>query len=85
MINIDLTSVNVKTACFNGIFDGNDPPYEDIDLYVRFQNDIFAFVYGSERQNLLREINNNEYVIFILGDSLSGEIERKENNHIYLT
>jgi len=51
LLNIDLSSVTAKTACLNGIFDGNEPLYDNVDLYIKFDNDIIVYVFGSERQN----------------------------------
>lgn len=85
LLNIDTSSYIVSTSCFNGIFDSTEPPYEGVDLYVRFNNDIRIFIYGSIPLSPLKELKDNEYVIFILSDNINGNIERKANGYIYLT
>ena len=85
LLNIDLSDTKVPTGCFNGIFDGTEPPYEDADFYVRFQNGIGVYVYGSIPCKELKELKNDEYVLIVLSDDLNGNIERKANRHIYIT
>ena len=46
ILGIDLTDVSVVTACFNGVNDGSKPPYDNVDLYIKFTNGIKVFVYG---------------------------------------
>lgn len=36
LLGIDLSNTITRTACLNGIFDGNIAPYENIDLYIRY-------------------------------------------------
>jgi hypothetical protein len=84
LLNIDLSDTTVTTGCFNGIFDGMEPPYENVDFYVRFQNGIRVYVYGSIPYKELKELKNNEYVLIVLSDDLNGYIERKGNRHAYI-
>ena len=46
ILGIDLSDVLIVTACFNGVNDGSDPPYVNVDLYIKFNNDIKVFVYA---------------------------------------
>lgn len=85
LLNIDLSDTTVPTGCFNDIFDGTEPPYEDVDFYVRLQNGIRVYVYGSIPYRELKKLKNNEYVLIVLSDDLNGNIERKANRHIYIT
>ena len=84
LLDIDLSSASVKTACLNGIFDGTKPPYDDIDIYIRFNNDIRVFVYGSIPNEPLKELDEKEYVLIVLSDNLNGQIERNLNRHTYI-
>ncbi len=83
--NIDLSSATVLAGCFNGISDGTKPPYDDVDFYIRLSNDIRVFIYGSMRDRMVKELKDNEYVIYIDANNFSGNIIRKPNRHIYLT
>ncbi len=85
LLNIDLSSVTVPAGCFNGISDGTKPPYDDVDFYIRLSNDIRVFIYGSIRDSMVKELKDNEYVIYIDANNFSGNIIRKPNRHIYLT
>lgn len=84
LLDIGLSSANVQTACLNGIFDGTEPPYNDVDLYIKFNNDIRVYVYGSIRNEKIREIEENEYILIVLTNDINGHIERKPNRHIYI-
>ena len=81
LLEIDLSSTFAKTGCFNGIFDNTEPPFNDIDFYIKFQNDIRIYIYGSIPNKELKKITDNEFVLIILSDNLSGAIERKNNGH----
>jgi hypothetical protein len=85
LLDIDLSSASVQTACLNGIFDGTAPPYIDVDLYIKFYNDIRVYVYGSIPNEPLREIEENEHILIVLSnDIINGNIERKSNRHTYI-
>lgn len=83
MLDIDLTDVSVVTACFNGVNDGSKPYYDNVDLYIKLNNDIKVFVYGREQEHLT-ELKENEYVIFLISNDLSGNITQTENHHILI-
>ncbi len=83
LLGIDLTAVSVVTACFNGVNDGSKPPYDNVDLYIKLNNDIKVFVYG-RKQERLTDLKENEYVIFFISNDMSDSITRSENNHIII-
>jgi len=83
LLDIDLSDTVTRTACLNEIFDGTDDPYEDVDLYVRFQNDIRVFIYGNHRHKTNTQLGEKEYVIFLEADTLTGKIQRA-NKHIHI-
>jgi hypothetical protein len=84
IVGVDFSDTTARTGCFNGVFDETEPPYQDVDFYIRFENDIRVFVYGSIRGDGEKELKNNEYVIFAVGDRISGHIIRSPSRHIYL-
>lgn len=61
-LNMDLSSISVVTACFNGVNDGTVPPFDNVDLYIKLNNGIKVFVYGRETKSI-NPLNQNEYVI----------------------
>ncbi len=81
ILGIDLTDVSAVTACFNGVNDGSNAPYNNVDLYIKLNNGIKVFVY-SRKYETLANLKENEYVIFLLSNDLSGNITHTENNHI---
>ena len=81
ILGIDLTDVSVITSCFNGVNDGSKPPYDNVDLYIKLNNDIKVFVHG-KKQERLTDLKENEYVIFFLSNDLSGNVTYLENNQI---
>ena len=84
LLSIDLSRVVTKTACLNGIVDGSTAPFKDIDLYIRFENDIRVFVYGTIQRNDNVTLRENEFVLYILGDSLQGKINRDGKGYTYI-
>lgn len=83
LLGIDLSEISVVTACFNGVNDASQSPYDNVDLYIKLSNDIKIFVYG-RKQKYLAELKKNEYVIFLLSDSLSNDVTHTKNNHIII-
>lgn len=83
MIDIDLTDVLVVTACFNGDNDGSKPPYDNVDLYIKLNNNIKVFVYGRKQEHLT-ELKENEYVIYLLLSDISDNITQTSNHHIFI-
>ena len=84
ILNIDTSSSTIETGCFNGIFDGTDSPYDDVDFYVKSDNEIFVFIYGRIPIEPLKKLRENEYVIFMLSSDLNGTIERNNDGHVYI-
>ena len=85
LLNIDTSSLTIQKGCFNGIFDGTVPPYDDVDFYIKLNNNICLFIYGSIPSTPLIELKNSEYVLFMLSDDITGSMEQKANRHIFLT
>ena len=83
ILGIDLTDVSVVTACFNGVNDGSKPPYDNVDLYIKFTNGIKVFVYG-RKEEIFTDLKENEYVIFLLSNDLSGNITHTVKVHQYV-
>lgn len=83
ILDIDLTDVLVVTACFNGVNDGGKPPYDNVDFYIKLNNDIKIFVYGRNQEDIV-ELIENEYAIFFLSNDLMGNIMETENHHIFI-
>lgn len=83
LLGIDLTDVSVITACFNGINDDSQAPYDNVDLYIKLNNDIKVFVYGRKQEHLT-ELKENEYVIYLLSSDISDNITQTSNHHIFI-
>ncbi len=83
ILGVYLFDVSVITACFNGVNDGSQPPYNNVDLYIKLNNDIKVFVY-SRKKKQLTDLKENEYVIFFLSNDLTGNITQTENHHILI-
>lgn len=83
ILGVDLSNVTVETACFNGVNDGSDPPYVNVDIYIKFNNDIKVFVYGRKLEHLY-ELKDNEYVIFLLANEIKSNVIKTGNNYIYI-
>lgn len=83
ILGADLSNVAVETACFNGVNDGSYPPYDNVDLYIKFSNNMKVFVYGRKLERL-DELKENEYVICLLADEITSNINQTDNPHIYI-
>ncbi len=83
ILGVDLSNITVETACFNGINDGSQPPYDDVDLYINLSNDIKVYVYGRKQEHLV-ELKENEYVICLLADEITSNVIKTGNNYIYI-
>ncbi len=83
ILGIDLTDVSVITACFNGLNDGSKPPYDNVDLYIKLNNNIKVFVYGRKQEHLTK-LKENEYVIYLLSSDISDNITQTSNHHIFI-
>ena len=83
LLGVDLAGAFVTTGCFNGVNDDTPAPYGEVDFYVKLSNGIKVFVYGRRPMNSVT-LKENEFVIFVNSDTITGNIERKENLHIYL-
>lgn len=84
LLNINTASQTVEKGCFNGVLENIIPPYGDVDFYMQLSDGICIFIYGSIPVGCLKELNDNEYVIFMLSEDLNGCIERKVSRHVYI-
>lgn len=85
LLSIDLSDTVTRTACFNGIFDGSIAPFADVDLYIKFENNIIVYIYGEEHTTENVKLRENEYVIFVLTDNLFGKLYQSDDRYIYIT
>ena len=83
IIGVDLSKVTAETACFNGINDGSQPPYDIVELYIKLNNGIKVFVCGRKQEHLV-ELKENEYVVFLISNDLSGNVTQTENHYIFI-
>ena len=83
ILKLDLTYAKVKTACFNQI-DRTDYPYKHTDFYILFNNGVNVYIYGDIPKENCVSLKSNQYAVFILGDTLSGNISSKDTNHIII-
>ncbi len=83
ILGVSLSDVSVITACFNGVNDGSQAPYDNVDLYIKLNNDIKVFVYGRKPEHLA-ELKENEYVIFLLSKDMSVNITKTENHYMII-
>ena len=83
ILGINFTGASVITACFNGVNDGSKPPYDNVDLYIKLNNDIKIFVYGRNQEDIV-VLKENEYVICLVADETTNDIKRNENHHIFI-
>lgn len=78
ILGVSLSGVSVVTACFNGVNDNSQPPYDNVDLYIRLSNNIKIYVYGRNQKHLV-ELKENQYSIFILNSSFDNIVRNNGN------
>lgn len=83
ILDVSLSGVSVVTACFNGVNDNSQPPYDNVDLYIKLSNNIKVYVYGRNQEYLV-ELKENEHVIFLLSKDMSSNITKIENYYIII-
>lgn len=83
ILGVDLSNVTVETACFNGVNDGSQPPYDTVDLYIKLSNNTKVFVYGRELERL-DELKENEYVICLFTDEITDGINKNSKHHVFI-
>lgn len=83
LLGIDLIDFSVITACFNGVNDDSQSPYDNVDLYIRLNNGIKVFVYGREQKPLV-ELKDREYVICFVVEEITEDVKHISKNHILL-
>ncbi len=83
ILGFSLSSVSVVTACFNGVNDNSQPPYDNVDLYIKLSNNIKVYVYGGNQKHLV-ELKENEYVICLVADEVTPTIRQNVNRYVFI-
>lgn len=83
ILGVSLSGVSVVTACFNGVNDNSQPPYDNVALYIKLSNNIKVYVYGGNQEHLV-ELKENEYVICLIADEITNDIKRNGNHHVFI-
>jgi hypothetical protein len=84
VLGLDFSGVALTTGCFNGVNDGIEPPYGNPDCYIKMSNDTRVYIYGAVAEGELKQLKDNEYVIFALSDTVTDNIERHSDRHIFI-
>jgi hypothetical protein len=84
ILDLDFSGVALTTGCFNGINDGADPPYGNPDCYIKMSNGTKIYIYGAMPDGELKQLKDNEYVLFALSDTVTDNIERRADRHIFM-
>ena len=83
ILGVSLSGVSVVTACFNGVNDNSQPPYDNVDLYIKLNNDIKVFVYGRNQEDVV-ELKENEYVICLVAGAVTPTIRQNVNRYFFI-
>lgn len=83
ILDVSLSGVSVVTACFNGVNDGSKAPYDNVDLYIKLNNDIKVFVYGRNQEDVV-ELKENEYVICLVAGAVTPTIRQNVNRYFFI-
>lgn len=83
ILGVSLSGVSVVTACFNGVNDNSQPPYDSVDLYIKLSNNIKVYIYGSNQEHIV-ELKENEYVICLVAGEVTPTIRQNVNHHIFI-
>jgi hypothetical protein len=84
ILDIDFSDITMTTGCFNGVNDGTEPPYGNPDCYIKMSNGTRVYIYGAVQDGELKQLKDNEYVLFVLSDIVTDDIERRTDRHIYM-
>jgi hypothetical protein len=84
ILGVDFSTVTIKTGCFNGVNDGTEPPYGDPDCYMKMSNGRRVYIYGAVSDGEVKKLKDNEYVLFALSDTITDNIERRADRHIFM-
>ena len=83
ILGISLSGVSVVTACFNGVNDNSQPPYDNVDLYIKLSNNIKVYIYGRNQEHIV-ELKENEYVICLIAGAVTPTIRQNVNRYFFI-
>ena len=83
ILGISLSGVSVVTACFNGVNDNSQPPYDNVDLYIKLSNNIKVYIYGRNQEHIV-ELKENEYVICLVAGAVTPTIRQNVNRYFFI-
>lgn len=83
ILGVSLSGVSVVTACFNGVNDNSQPPYDNVDLYIKLSNNIKVYIYGRNQKPIV-ELKENEYVICLVAGEVTPTIRQNVNRYFLL-
>jgi hypothetical protein len=84
ILGVDFSGETMTTGCFNGVNDGTEPSYGNPDCYIKMSDGTRIYIYGGVADGELKQLKDNEYVIFALSDTVTDNIERLSDRHIYM-
>jgi hypothetical protein len=74
----------MQTGCFNGVNDGTEPPYGNPDCYIKMNDGTRVYIYGAVPDGEPKKLKDKEYVLFALSDTITDNIERHADRHIFM-
>jgi len=83
ILDVSLSGVSVVTACFNGVNDNSQPPYDNVDLYIKLSNNIKVYIYGRNQEHIV-ELKENEYVICLVAGEVTPTIRQNVNRYFFI-
>ncbi|MDR0946525.1 MAG: hypothetical protein LBM87_02085 [Ruminococcus sp.] len=84
ILDVDFSGATMTTGCFNSVNDGKEPPYDNPDCYIKMSDDTRVYVYGAVQNGELKQLKDNEYVLYALSDTVTDNIERRTDKHIFM-
>jgi hypothetical protein len=84
ILGVDFAGATMTTGCFNGVIDGTEPPYGNPDCYIKMSDGTRVYIYGAVLSGELKKLKENEYVLFALFDTITDNIERRAERHIFM-
>jgi hypothetical protein len=84
ILGIDFSGITMTTGCFNGVNDGTEPPYGNLDCYIKMSDGTKIYIYGAVQDGELKHLKDNEYVLFALSDTITDNIERRTDRHMFM-
>jgi hypothetical protein len=84
ILGVDFANVTMTTGCFNGVNDGTEPPYGNPDCYIKMSDGTRVYIYGAMPSGEPKQLKDNDYVLFVLSDTITDNIERRADRHIFM-